>query len=135
MTQLTLEVTGAELVRQGLENLNKEIPDIGRLQIYRTAQAIVRTMKIYPPQLPSYTQTGFFGGGWKIIPLSNGYTIQNEVPYTKYVVGNAYGLGQVPWHARPGRWPLLRNVNDEEVAKLPPEIDKNIQQVARREKL
>jgi len=135
MTQLSLNVVGAELVRQGLENLAKEIPDIGRLQIYRTEQAIVRRVKIYPPPLPSYTQTGNLGRGWKIAPLKMGYSIQNFVPYTAKVVGNAYGLEQAWMHARPGRWKKLRDISDEEVAKLPPEIDKNIQQVARRENL
>ena len=132
MTQLSIQVTGAELVRQGLQNLSKEIPNIGRLQIYRTSQAIVKRMKYPPPgELPTYSRTYKLYNGWKIIPKSNGYTIQNDVLYAKRVIGNAVGLEQAWMHARPGRWPLFRDVNDEEVAKLPPEMDKNISQVAR----
>lgn len=133
MTQLSIKVVGAELVRIGLQDLSKEIPEIGRLQIYRTEQAIVRRVKYPPPaELPSYQRTYRLYKGWSIIPRPNGYTIKNPVPYTKYVVGNAYGLEQAWMHARPGRWPLLRDVSDDEVSKLPKEIDDNISQVARR---
>jgi len=135
MTQLSLYFTGAELVRQGLQDLAAEIPQIGRLQIYRTEQAIVKRVKYPPPpELPSYQRTYRLYRGWTITPKSTGfagYTIRNNTPYTKYVVGNAYGLEQAWMHARPGRWPLLRDVSDEEIAKLPKEIDDNISQVAR----
>lgn len=132
MTELSISVTGANIVRQGLQDLSAEIPQIGRLQIYRTEQAIVRRMKVYPPERPgqSYIRTGTLGGGWTITPNTNGYTIRNDTPYTKYVVGNAYGLEQAWMHQ--GRWNLLRDVSDDEVAKLPAEIDNNISQVARR---
>jgi len=133
MTQLSLKIVGADLVRMGLQDLAAEIPQIGRLQIYRTEQAIVKRVKYPPPpELPSYQRTYRLYRGWTITPRSNGYTISNTVPYTKYVVGNAYGLEQAWMHALPGRWPLLRDVSDEEVAKLPKEIDDNISQVARR---
>ena len=137
MTQLTLSVTGADVVRQGLQNLGAEIPRIGRLQIYRTSQAIVRRMKEYwtmnvPPELPSYQRTGTLAGGWMITPNTNGYTTSNATPYTKYVHGNAYGLEQAWMHARPGRHQLLRDVTEEEVTKLPDEIANEISMVARR---
>ena len=133
--QLSLQVTGAEVVRKGLENLGAEIPKIGREQIYRTEQAIVRRMKIYPPPPAAsrYVRTGALGSGWTITSKANGYTISNMTPYTKYVTGNAYGQEQAWMHQ--GRWNLLRDVSDEEVAKLPKEIEDNIMQVARREGL
>jgi hypothetical protein len=132
MTQLSITAQGANIVRQGLQDLSKEIPDIGRLQIYRTAQAIVKRMKDYPPPPfgSSYIRTGRLGGGWNITRRSNGYTIRNSTTYTKYVVGNAYGLEQAWMHV--GRWQVFRDVNDEEVKKLPAEIEKEIVQVARR---
>jgi hypothetical protein len=136
MTQLTITVDSA-LVRQGLQNLEAEIPRIGRLQIYRTSQAIVRRMKEYwtmnvPPELPSYTRAGRLAGGWFITPNTNGYTTSNNMWYTKYVHGNAYGLEQAWMHARPGRHQLLRDVTEEEVEKLPPEVEREISMVARR---
>ena len=135
MTQLSVTVTGADIVRQGLQDLEREIPRIGREQIYRTMQAIVRTMKIYPPppSASTYVRTGTLGAGWTILPASGampGYMVRNDTPYTKYVVGNAYGLEQAWMHQ--GRWNLLRDVAEEETAKLPPEIENNIQMVARR---
>lgn len=132
MTQLSIQVTGAELVRKGLEDLGAEIPRIGRLQIYRTAQAIVRTMKEYPPERPgqTYIRTGTLGGGWNILSRSDGYTIRNDTPYAKYVVGNAYGLEQAWMHQ--GRWQLQRDVTEDEVSKLPEEIVNEISMVARR---
>jgi len=136
MTQLTMTVD-ATLVRQGLQDLSTEIPRIGRLQIYRTSQTIVRRMKEYwqinvPPELPSYQRTGTLAGGWFITPNNNGYTTSNNTAYTKFVHGNAYGLEQAWMHARPGRHQLLRDVSEEEVEKLPPEIENEISMVARR---
>jgi hypothetical protein len=132
MTQLSISVTGAEIVRQGLQNLSAEIPQIGRLGIYRTAQAIVRRMKEYPPPPPmsTYVRTGTLGGGWTITPNTNGYTIRNGTPYTKYVVGNAYGLEQAWMHQ--GRWQLQRDVTEDEVSKLPEELIREISLAARR---
>ena len=132
MTQLSMTVTGAEIVRQGLQDLNAEIPKIGRLQIYRTNQAIVRRMKTYPPPptYSTYVRTDTLGAGWQIQPNATGYTIRNDTPYTRYVVGNAYGLEQAWMHA--GRWDLLRDVVDDEVLNLPPEIEKEITLVSRR---
>lgn len=132
MTQLSIQVTGAELVRKGLQDLGAEIPKIGRLQIYQTSQAIIRTMKTYPPPpaTSTYIRTGTLGAGWMVVPRNDGYTVRNDTPYTKYVVGNAYGLEQAWMHQ--GRWQLLRDVTEEEVSKLPPEIDNQITMVARR---
>ena len=138
MTQLSIKVTGAEIVRQGLQDLAAEIPKIGRLQIYRTEQAIAKRLKAYwtnnsPPELPSYVRTGRLARGYTITGIPNGYTLSNSTPYTKHVVGNAYGLDQAWMHAKPGRHTLWRDVQDEEVAKLPQEIDDAITVVARRD--
>jgi hypothetical protein len=131
MTQLSITVKD-ELVRKGMQDLGAEIPKIGRLQIYQTEQAIVRRVKIYPPERPAqtYIRTGTLGAGWTITSNTNGYTISNDTPYTKWVVGNAYGLEQAWMHQ--GRWQLLRDVQDEEVEKLPPAIESEISTVARR---
>jgi hypothetical protein len=133
--QLSLQIVGAEIVRKGLQNLAAEIPRIGREQIYRTEQAIVRRMKVYPPPPATsrYVRTGMLGAGWTITPRQDGYTISNATPYTKYVVGTAYGTEQAWMHQ--GRWQLLRDVSDDEIGKLPKAIDDHIVQVARRENL
>ncbi|HEU4341004.1 MAG TPA: hypothetical protein VFU31_05485 [Candidatus Binatia bacterium] len=137
MTQLSISFNNAELVRKGLQDLAAEVPKIGKLQIYRTEQTVVRRMKEYwtmnvPPELPSYQRTGTLAGGYFISPTTNGYRITNQVPYTKHVVGNAYGLEQAWMHAKPGRHKLLRDIQEEEVEKLPPLIEQEISMVARR---
>jgi hypothetical protein len=131
MTQLSIQVKGAELVRKGLQDLSAEIPKIGRLQIYNTAQAVVRRMKIYPPAPPmsTYVRTGRLGGNYTITPKSNGYTIANNTSYSKYVVGNAQGLEQAWMHQ--GRWQKFRDVYGEEVNKLPDEIVNHIYRFTR----
>lgn len=131
MTQLSI-TSNAPLVRQGLQDLSAEIPRVGRLGIYRTVQSIVRRIKTYPPERPGqrYIRTGTLGAGWMITPNATGYTTSNNTPYTKYVVGNAYGLEQAWMHQN--RWSLLRDVQEEEVAKLPPEVENEISMVARR---
>jgi hypothetical protein len=157
MTQLSIKVDG-QLVRQGLQNLGDEIPKIGRLQIYRTAQAIQKRMKqsgakpsgpipwVSKKQRQAFYASDGFGGGiphrrtdqyvdaWKIEPLGDtGYQVNNRSKGAPFIGGNAYGQRQSPIHQ--GRWPLFRDVADEETRKLPEEIAKEIRVVARRNNL
>lgn len=154
MVQLSTRVSG-QLVRQGLQNLADEIPQIGRLQIYRTMQAIQKRMRqpgakpTYPIQWESEKQrraffaSNGFGGGiphvrinryvdaWKISKFGDiGYQLSNTSKGAQYIGGNAYGQNQSTIHQ--GRWPLFRDVTDEETRKLPEEINKEIRVVARR---
>jgi hypothetical protein len=83
-----------------------------------------------------YRRTGLLGASWAIENTDNGYMITNTASrkgrfYAKYVVGNAYGLAQAWMHV--GRWQLLRDVTDQEVARLPHDINQQIALVARRE--
>lgn len=135
MTQLSIDIKNADIVRQGLQDLAAEVPKIGRLGIYRAMQSGVRTLKEYwtmnkPPALPSYTRKGTLAGGWWITPSANGYSTSNNTDYTKHVHGNAYGLEQAWMHQ--DRHVLLRDVIEDEVSKLPPEIENEISMVARR---
>ena len=123
---------GARLVRQGLQNLRAEIPKIGRLRIYETAERIMRKMQKYPPtrQGQRYIRTFRFRDSWTIARADNGNVLSNRAPYAIFVVGNAYGQGQARVHV--GRWPLFRDVADAEVERLPKTIQENIAMVARR---
>ena len=137
MTHLSIKVDGT-LVRRGLENLAAEVPKIGRLQIRRVEEAIVKRLKAYwqsntPPELPSYKRTFDLARGYEIIPLTNGYRVENKVPYTSLVVGNAYGIGQAKMHRF--RHPLWRDIQDQELTRLPQDIKDEIIVVARREGL
>jgi hypothetical protein len=153
--KLTVAVKGAELVRKGLQDLAAEIPKIGRQQIRVVMERIKRRMQEYPPEPAGqsvssahailgtvyrparrrYQRTGKLGASWAIEDTGTGYRIENNAArrgklYGQYVVGDAYGTGQAWMHR--GRWPLLRDVVEEEVEKLPPEIDKHISLAARR---
>lgn len=137
MTQLSITLKNAELVRKGLQDLAAEIPKIGKLQIYRAGQAIVRKMKEYPPERRGqrYIRTYRFQGGWTLTGTTNGYTIRNAWDKAKYVVGNAYGLEQAWMHVSTDqgkRWNVFRDVQEDEINKLPEEISKEISMVARR---
>lgn len=152
---LNIHVENAEVVRKGLQNLSDEIPKIGRQQLRTVANRIVRTMQAYPPEPAGqsieskhsvlgtvyrpakgrYQRTGRLGHTWKITQASDGYSIGNDAArkgrrYAVYVVGNAFGTNQAWMHK--GRWPVFRDVVDEEFSKLPPEIEKHIGMVARR---
>ena len=155
MTQLTISVDG-QLVRQGLQDLGAEIPQIGRRQVWAAADRIVRRMQAYPvtrtpepvanhPTLGKiylvtakghpYIRTGLLGASWRIISLANGYTVENTAerrgrPYSKYVVGDAYGRAQAWMHK--GRWQVFRQVAQEEVAKLPPDVLEEIRIAGKR---
>jgi hypothetical protein len=145
----------SELVRQGLENLGAELPKIGRRRIYTMMNRIRRRLAVYPSE-PSgqsvtsshavlgrvfsrakgrYQRTGRYGRSWKVERLDDGYGLSNRAAfrgheYAQYVGGDAYGQGQAWMHK--GRWPLMRDVVDDELAKLPPEVEEEIVTVARR---
>lgn len=140
--RISVDVRG-ELVRQGAQNLNAEIPQVGRRQIRTVLERIKRRMEGYPPERPGqrYKRTGRFFYSWGIDRVGNtGYVLKNTArspktrkEYGQYVVGNAYGLKQAWMHK--GRWELLRDVVDQEVAELPDDVEKEIVMVARRENL
>lgn len=143
MTQISI-TTNAPLVAKELENLAAEIPEISRGRIFGRAQGIVRRYSKYPPRpgLPikwdtdkqriAFFASGGFGGGiphvrrnaipggFKLVKLENGYSVVNDVPGAPFVIGDVYGKGQSRIHQ--GRWPLLRDVAEQELEQLPQEI-------------
>ncbi len=156
MPQLTIKVEG-DLVRRGLQDLGAEIPKIGRLQFYQTALRIKSRMS-KPGAKPNYpinwvsvkqrkaffasegfgggiphVRSGRYEGGWDIVSLDDGYRLINRTPGAKFVGGSAYGTDQSPIHA--GRWPLFRDVVEEETEKLPEAVTEQINMVARRKGL
>jgi len=153
MTSLTIKVKG-ELVRQGLQDLSAELPKIGRQKIRAMMDRVKRKMQEYPSEPSNRTRTaqhsilgliytktgrtGNLGRSWKIEEVPNGYRLDNAAArkgrgYAVYVVGDAYGARQAWMHQ--GRWNVTRDVMDEEVEKLPPEIEDEIVMVARRKGL
>lgn len=144
-----------QLVRRGLQDLSAEIPKIGRQPIRAMMERVKRKMQAYPDEPAGqsvvvrhnvlgktyrrargrYERTGNLGASWAITEIEGGYAIENTAAhrgrkYGRYVVGDAYGAGQAWMHQ--GRWQVLRDVVDDEAKTLPPEIDRLIVMVARR---
>lgn len=124
-----------ELVRQGLENLSKEMPAIGRRRMRTVLERVKRVMEAYPAERPgqTYRRTGKLFSGWRLIPLENnkGYSLGNVREYAQYVVGDAYGTSQAWMHK--GRWSNFRDVTEKELEAIPEELENEIVLVARRE--
>lgn len=144
--QITVKVVGGELVRQGLEDLDKDLPDIGRKRIYETMKRIRRRLAA-PVRRPSYPidwdsdkqrryvmallrrqgnipykPTGRYENNWQIVKhRDTGYAIENDAPPAKYLSGNFRGESQS--HIHEGRRPLMARVVEEEIQDLPEEID------------
>jgi len=129
---LTVEVRNVKFVSKSLQDLGRDVPRIGREQMFRMCQTIVRRSKEYPPKptRSTYRRTYNFRNAWKITPGSMSYTIRNAVEkngkyYGRYVMGDADSKGQAWMHI--GRWTLVRKIADEEMAKLPKEVSDLLQ--------
>ena len=125
---LIAEVENGEIVRKGLQDLEREIPLIARKSIYDALRRVLTRMRKEPSRMASYTRTGLLRSGWPYRPERLGpsaYTIYNAVEYTRYVVGDAEGLNQAWFHV--GRWENFREAVEEELGKLPQEAERAIE--------
>lgn len=153
MVQLSVKTTGAELVRQGLQDLTAEIPKIGRKGIYdkmveaRTELRTAGKPISYPVRWASekqrryviallrskgnlpYRRTGKHPSSWNIVKITEGYRFENEVDTAVHLYGNYEGARQSPIHE--GRHPIFQKVIEEKVQELPPEIEQHITYYAR----
>lgn len=152
--QLSITSNGT-LVRKGLADLSAELPKVPRQPLRACMERIRRRMQEYPPEPAGqsvteshpvlgkiyrpargrYQRTGLLGSRWAIEERGQGYTISNTAArrgreYGIYVVGDAYGNRQAWMHQ--GRWQVFRDVAEDEIAKLPPEMEKALHMVTRR---
>lgn len=160
MPQITIKAKGIELVRKGLEDFAADIPRVSKGRIYGRMDAARKRISKYPPiyrgRMPGgfksdkqrryvmmlvrqgkvpYQRTGAYMDTWEIVTLPNdrGYRLQTRGKadkYAKWVGGDARGRNQARIHQ--GRWAVARTVIDEEVAKIPQEIDRELSSRARR---
>jgi hypothetical protein len=158
--ELSIQLKNATRVRQGLENLKKEIPDIGAQRIYNAMLKAQTALKKpgkrvrYPIWWESekqrraffatngfgkgipYRRTGAYNAGFVIRKTPNasrasvGYSLVNRVPYAKYVGGSADGTAQSTIHL--DRWALIRNAMDKAVGGLRADVREHIAMIARR---
>lgn len=153
--QLKIHTTGADMIRNGLEDLGKEIPQISRLRIYNMLLRVRARMKesVARPSYPinwdsekqrrayfatdgfgkgiPYGRTGRYQRGWMVERAgANGYRILNTWDKSRYLSGYATdGSGQSAIHR--SRYPLLNDVVESEMEGLPEEIEDNITYYAR----
>jgi len=158
MTGVTFSVrVRGDLVAKSLQELDAEIPKIGRQQIYNTVRKIKAAMR-KPGKKPTYPikwdsdkqrraffatggfgrgiptrRTGQYAAGWEIEKIESGYKVHNKFAGAKHIGGDAYGLSQSSIHK--GRWAVLRDETDKAIETLPAEVGANIVTVARRKGL
>ena len=138
MIQITMTVgPGAQIARQGLERLRRQVPVIGRQRIYATGLRIIKRLQKYPPPPAGsrYERTFTLRRKWRLIRVGDrGYRVTNTAYrrgryYSKWVVGNARGQMQAAIHQ--GRWPLFAQVTEAEIARMPRACDEHLQRVTR----
>lgn len=155
--EVTIEVRNAKLVRKGLQDLAKEIPRIGRQDVYHTLR-LVRKQLIFEPgvflgefqwpepkrevaarvildlfagkiQIP-YRRTGRYKRSWRIRRYQEvGWRLFSVSPYAQFVAGGPLGEPQAPVHR--DRWAHFRSVLEYELNDLPKEMRSHFTKVAR----
>jgi len=129
----SMEMPNVKLVRQGLENFAKAPLEVGRKGMLRLAQRVsahYAYTKSNPPRHAAYVRTLAMRKSRQILAEEYGYVfVMNPAgkggrPYAGYVVGDMTPNSQAWMHQ--GIWiPLLEAVTTE-VAKMPPEIIKEL---------
>lgn len=151
--QMTIKTQSAELVRKGLADLGAEIPKIARKDIYDMMREIRKTMRTpgRPPTYPirwdsdkqrrfvlamlrakgnlPYHRTNALPSGWQIEAVTNGYRLYNPAPAAVYVYGNFEGARQSSIHR--GRHPVVQELTEAAIQRLPPDIESHISYYSR----
>ena len=148
MIRMSVKATGAEVVRQGLQDLNAEIPRIGRKGIYDKMRGVLTRLR--QPGAPStspvnwdsekqrrfvlaklsaednlpYRRTGHIPRAWELVPLPLGYRLENSQDASVYLYGNYEGLRQSSIHE--GRWPIFHDLVDAAIEDMPQDIESQI---------
>jgi hypothetical protein len=131
--RITIRAKGAKDAASFIRRIWTNMPVIGRSTIFGALTRVMQKLRIYPAQRPGqrYVRTFKFRGGWNIKKVKPvGYQLANATTYSKYVVGNAYGLNQAWMHK--DRWTTFRDRLDAEIAQLPETLARNFVMVARR---
>lgn len=151
--QMNLNIVGADLVRKGLEDLSREIPQISRQRIYGTLVRARARLKqsapkpTYPIRWDSekqrrkvmallrgnlpYRRTGRYQRGWNVVKAGNmAYRLENNSSGAEFIGGDFIGRYQSRIHQ--SRWPVANDVLADEIDTLPAEIENNISSEARR---
>jgi hypothetical protein len=149
MPQITVK-SNAPFVGRALRGFAEDVARIPKGKIYGRLMAAKKRISKYPAlwrgRLPKnwfksdkqrryvmmlvrqgkvpYRRTGAYMDAWVLESLPDGYRLTTKGPREKaaqFIGGNAAGQGQAKIHQ--GRWGLARPIVDEELDKLPKEID------------
>jgi hypothetical protein len=152
---LGIHVTSnAKVVKKSLQDLGAEIPKVGRLQIYNVmVRSKARLSKpgkkpTYPIKWDSlrqkikvliilryvlrempYRRRDLYRKAFRIIKQEEGYDLANDMDRASAISGDAEGKGQS--RIFQGRYPIMREVIDEEMEKLPTAVVAHLQIVAK----
>ncbi|HMN11832.1 MAG TPA: hypothetical protein PKD55_05850 [Bellilinea sp.] len=162
--QLTVKVTGADLVKKALEDLGAEIPKISEGRIYGRMMSARNRITTYPPRPAGYRvmfrsdrhrrgffarlrsgaisvpyqRTGTYGRAWKVTRAGTGWRLSGRAVGGggdyTELVGGS-AYGTGQAGVHRGRWTTIRDAVEEAVKDLPGEIDRHISMVARRKGL
>jgi len=157
MPRLSIQIKGVKIVRKGLENLKKKIPDVARQRLWNLAVGIRKEMKVkgakptYPIPWDSDRQrkaffasngfgrgiptkrTGEYTKAWKAIKVQEGhYEVSNPLAHAKYIAGNS-GSSEPQSKIHQGRWNRFFFVIQRALRTLPKEIRVKVDQVIRDE--
>lgn len=127
MPRLTLQAKPeTKFVRKGLEDLRKDMPRVARARMWKAMQWIKKKMSYTqnsPPKRSGqkYVRTFNMMQKYRIGKTGAGnYYFEAAAPYSKYVLGDARGIGQAWMHK--DRWFTMRGMIEWVVARLPKSV-------------
>lgn len=146
--KITLRIEDGK-VRDGLKNVANALPDItaeNMLEAMELARDKASTWtggtsyRTAPPAGSTYRRTGIYGGAMKVQRMGLSVSISNDAraprtgkAYARFVGGVSDGSGQARIHR--GRWPVIRQEVDKQVAPLVQKIDNDLERKIRQEGL
>ena len=115
-----LVIRGAESARAAAERLaalGDAVEEEMEALLEARATDMWETARAYePPPLPTYRRSGRLQSSWFLRRKGQGYSVGSDVPYARFVRGNASGAGQAWMHV--GRWRLLADIASDTVVDL-----------------
>ena len=155
--EITIEIRDAKLVRKGLQDLSREIPRIGRQDVYDQLWSVKKRMQepiaLRDPDLLfefvtkeqayrvladwyegkidiPYKRTGAYARSWAIRRYGDsGWRLFSTSPYAQFVAGGPMGEPQFRMHK--DVWPHFRSELHEMLQYLPEELRDHFAGVAR----
>lgn len=149
-----IEVKNAVLVRKALQDLEAEVPKIGRAEIYKSLQraraVLAREADVPPGKYPwktdrqrryvlwamstgvlkrPYQRSHKYSRGWRLRAMKSGWQLMNETDYAGWVAG-VPGVGQARLHR--GRWAAFRPAVQAELRELPKRVRTSLRTLVER---